>query len=127
MSELTFDKLYEWLQEEARALGWGMLCFLRREDLDRLLLQVYIRRFNTGAYLAPIYGSIPNGDDRRFALSKFTLDWPRLSFSPKLSNDSRARLYMRVIEGIQLGLVNAGGGLARQGNSRNQPIAGAGT
>lgn len=109
MSELIFDKLYEWLQEEARVLGWGLLCFLRREDLDRLLLQVYIRRFNTGAYLAPIYGSIPNGDDRRFALSKFTLDWPRLSFSPKLSNDSRARLYMRVIEGIQLGLVNAGG------------------
>ncbi|MFK0094919.1 hypothetical protein [Pseudomonas sp. NPDC090592] len=108
MAEYDFNQLYTWLQEESRTLNWGMISFMDREKLNLLLLQAYICRFKTSAYLPPITGSIPNGDDRRFALNQFTLDWPRLSFAGGQSNDSKARLHMQVMAGTQLGLRKAG-------------------
>ncbi|XBG32862.1 hypothetical protein ABH853_07495 [Pseudomonas sp. 13.2] len=45
MAEYNFEQLYAWLQEEERSLNWGMMSFMDREKLNRLLLQVYIRRF----------------------------------------------------------------------------------
>ncbi|AJQ48465.1 hypothetical protein N805_15145 [Pseudomonas putida S13.1.2] len=104
MAEYNFSELYAWLKEQPRALGWGMISFMDRKKLNLLLLQAYIQRFKTSAYLPPITGSIPNGDDRRFALNQFTLDWPRLGFAGMQANDSKAGLTMQVMSGTQLGL-----------------------
>jgi len=108
MADYSFDELYPWLRERARTLNWGMVCFMDRDKLNLLLLQAYIQRFKTSAYLPPVTGSIPHGDDLRFALNAFTLDWPRLSFASTQSNDSRARLHMQVMSGTQLGLARIG-------------------
>lgn len=108
MAEYNFSELYAWLKEQPRALNWGMISFMDRKKLNLLLLQAYIQRFKTSAYLAPITGSIPNGDDRRFALNQFTLDWPRLGFAGTQANDSKAGLKMQVMSGTQLGLRRAG-------------------
>lgn len=104
MAEYNFSELYAWLKEQPRALNWGMISFMDRKKLNLLLLQAYIQRFKTSAYLPPITGSIPNGDDRRFALNQFTLDWPRLGFAGMQANDSKAGLTMQVMSGTQLGL-----------------------
>lgn len=109
MAEYSFEQLYAWLLEEKRSLKWGMISFMDREKLNRLLLQVYIRRFKTDSYLKPLTGSIENGPDRRFALNQFTLDWPRLGFLGGDANDSTARLTTQVMSGTQLGLRNAAG------------------
>ncbi|WP_409313067.1 hypothetical protein [Pseudomonas putida] len=109
MAEYNFEQLYAWLQEEERSLNWGMISFMDREKLNRLLLQVYIRRFKTDSYLKPLTGSIENGADRRFALNQFTLDWPRLGFLGGHANDSTARLTTQIMSGTQLGLRNAAG------------------
>jgi len=108
MAEYNFSELYTWLKEQPRALNWGMISFMDRKKLNLLLLQAYIQRFKTSAYLPPITGSIPNGDDRRFALNQFTLDWPRLGFAGMQANDSKAGLKMQVMSGTQLGLRRAG-------------------
>lgn len=108
MAEYNFNELYAWLKEQPRALNWGMISFMDRKKLNLLLLQAYIQRFKTSAYLPPITGSIPNGDDRRFALNQFTLDWPRLGFAGTQANDSKADLKMQVMSGTQLGLRRAG-------------------
>lgn len=108
MAEYNFSELYAWLKEQPRALNWGMISVMDRKKLNLLLLQAYIQRFKTSAYLPPITGSIPNGDDRRFALNKFTLDWPRLNFAGMQANDSKAGLTMQVMSGTQLGLRRAG-------------------
>lgn len=108
MAEYNFSELYAWLKEQPRALNWGMISFMDRKKLNLLLLQAYIQRFKTSAYLPPITGSIPNGDDRRFALNQFTLDWPRLGFAGTQANDSKAGLKMQVMSGTQLGLRRAG-------------------
>ncbi|MFJ4257014.1 hypothetical protein ACIP01_08700 [Pseudomonas monteilii] len=107
MAEYSFDELYAWLKEQPRALNWGLISVMDEKKLNVLVLQSYIRRFKTSAYLEPITGSIPNGDDR-FALNQFTLDWPRLGFAGVQSNDSRAKLYAQVMSGTQLGLRRAG-------------------
>lgn len=109
MAEYNFEQLYAWLKEEERSLNWGMISFMDREKLNRLLLQVYIRRFKTDSYLKPLTGSIENGADRRFALNQFTLDWPRLGFLGGHANDSTARLTTQIMSGTQLGLRNAAG------------------
>lgn len=108
MAEYNFSELYAWLKEQPRALNWGMISFMDRKKLNLLLLQAYIQRFKTSAYLPPITGSIANGDDRRFALNQFTLDWPRLGFAGMQANDSKAGLKMQVMSGTQLGLRRAG-------------------
>ncbi|WP_296268784.1 hypothetical protein [Pseudomonas sp. UBA6562] len=109
MADYSLDQLIEWMKEQPRTLGWGMICAFDRTQLNTLLTQEYIRRFKTSSYLDPISGTIPNGDERRFALKDFTLDRPRLSFENVDLNDSKARLRMRVVGGTQLGLKNLGG------------------
>lgn len=107
--EYKFDELYERLKEKSHTLNWGMISFMDRVKLNRLLTQLYIHRFKTSSYLAPITGSIANGAEWRFALNDFTLALPRLDFMRKLSNDSKARLNMPVVAGTQLGLKLSGG------------------
>nr|WP_314494006.1 hypothetical protein [uncultured Pseudomonas sp.] len=109
MADYSLNQLIEWMKEQPRTLGWGMICAFDRTQLNTLLTQEYIRRFKTSSYLDPISGTIANGDERRFALKDFTLDRPRLSFENVDLNDSKARLRMRVVGGTQLGLKNVGG------------------
>ncbi|WP_459206247.1 hypothetical protein ACSMEV_17370 [Pseudomonas sp. MLB6B] len=109
MADYSLNQLIEWMKEQPRTLGWGMICAFDRTQLNTLLTQEYIRRFKTSSYLEPISGTIPNGDERRFALKDFTLDRPRLSFENVDLNDSKARLRMRVVGGTQLGLKSVGG------------------
>ena len=108
MAEYNFSDLYTWLEDQQRTLSWGMVSCMDRKKLNLLLLQAYIQRFKTSAYLPPISGSIPNGNDRRFALEQFTLDWPRLGFASVQANDSKAHLKMQVMSGTQLGLLQDG-------------------
>ncbi|WP_459206249.1 hypothetical protein ACSMEV_17380 [Pseudomonas sp. MLB6B] len=109
MADYSLSQLLDWMKEQPRTLGWGMICAFDRTQLNTLLTQEYIRRFKTSSYLDPISGTIPNGEDRRFALKDFTLDRPRLSFENVDLNDSKARLRMRVVGGTQLGLKSVGG------------------
>ncbi|MFG0409679.1 hypothetical protein [Pseudomonas sp. FYR_11] len=110
MTDYSFNALYAWLKERPRNLNWGMVSFMSRQKLNLLLLQLYIQRFKSSAYLPAITGSIPNGSDQRFALSEFTLDSPRLSFAGTQLNDCKARLHLQVMSGTQLLLARAGEG-----------------
>lgn len=109
MADYSLNQLLDWMKEQPRTLGWGMICAFDRTQLNTLLTQEYIRRFKTSSYLDPVSGTIPNGDGLRFALKDFTLDRPRLSFEDVDLNDSKARLRMRAVGGTQLRLNNVGG------------------
>jgi len=124
MADYSLAQIVEWMKKEPRLFKWGMVSAVDRTQLNILLAQEYIRRFKTTSYLDPVSGSIPNGDDRRFALNGFTLDRPRLSFENVDLNDSKARLRMSVIGGTQLGLKNVGGNWYTREIRETSPLQG---
>ena len=124
MADYSFDELYAWLKQQPRHLNWGMISSMDRSKLNRLLLQAYIQRFKTSAYLPPITGSIANGSAGRFALNEFTLDWPRLSFTSTQPNDSTARLHMQVMSGTYMNLTRIGNSWEVHEISETGPLQG---
>jgi hypothetical protein len=94
------DELLQWLRSGDRTHKWGMVAALERKSGNKLLLQEYIRRFNSESYLNPVTISSPsNSGEEQTRLESILLDKPRLSFENADILDSRGRLRMQVVGG----------------------------
>ena len=54
MTTNSLDEMYKWLAVEPRTRGWNAILAYDRTKTNTVLLQEYISRFGTNAYLEPI-------------------------------------------------------------------------
>jgi len=104
MSSTSLERVLQWLRAHDRLLGWDAIVALDRGKLNALLVQEYIRRFNTQSFLDPVNGELSVSNESKIFIHDFLLAHPRLSFENADQFDSKARLRMAVIGGNQLGL-----------------------
>jgi len=104
MSSTSLESVLQWLRAHDRLFGWDAIVALDRGKLNALLVQEYIRRFNTQSFLDPVNGELSVSNESKIFIHDFLLAHPRLSFENADQFDSKARLRMAVIGGNQLGL-----------------------
>lgn len=114
MSNNSVDDMLEWLQVEPRTRGWNAILAFDRAKTNTVLLQEYIERFSTGAYMKPITELIKDNETstHREYIVDYMMDCPRLSFINSKLENSWARLRMKVIGGSHLTLERPTGGAA---------------
>ncbi|WP_085614389.1 MULTISPECIES: hypothetical protein [unclassified Pseudomonas] len=106
--DYSTSELLAWLGKETRLLGWDMLCFIDGDKINLVLKEESIRRSRTAEKWPPISGYIRNGAAHRFALSKCSLNLPRLVFDADLAQN-KAHLQMAIAEANAYSMVNKGG------------------
>jgi len=101
----TLEEFVEYLKEKPRTLGYDAILAYDRFRANRLLLQEYIDRFDSGRYFEPLTFSttITPGAQWEKVIDHL-LDKPRLSFENSSIAHSRADLTMRISGGKQLTL-----------------------
>ncbi|BBP57882.1 hypothetical protein PHLH4_14720 [Pseudomonas sp. St316] len=105
MSSNSLETLLAWMKDTSRLLDWGMIVALERNKTNLLMRQEYIRRFESGNYLPPIKGEVPDVDNKwKKLIHDFVMDVPLLSFENADLNDSKAMLTMAVVGGSQINL-----------------------
>lgn len=105
MTDNSLEGLLAWMKTGSAMLRWGIVAAFDRRKANLLIMQEYIRRFDTGSYIKPIEGGVPIVENRWMEyISDFLLDTPRLSFVNADINDSRAMLTMAIMGGSQFTL-----------------------
>ncbi|PYD83758.1 hypothetical protein DNF23_58235, partial [Pseudomonas syringae pv. pisi] len=74
--------------------------------VNNLLLQEYIARFSSNAYLKPVSGEVALSDGFKERIHNFILDTPRLTFSNNDLGQSHATLTCSILGGTQLTMRN---------------------
>lgn len=99
--EGPYDELLEWMELEPRTFGWDALVIYDQSQTNRLLIQEYINRYETGQYFEPITQSqeIVPGSHWEY-LGNAVLDAPRLSFENSSFAGSKATLTMQLVSGV---------------------------
>lgn len=107
MSDNSLQSLLEWMANPTTEVlhGWDSIAALSRDKCNLLLAQAYIARFGSASYLPPISGRVPmvEGSFEQH-IHDFVLDVPRLSFENANIDDSRGRLSMSVMGGVQVAM-----------------------
>ncbi|WP_295474913.1 hypothetical protein [uncultured Pseudomonas sp.] len=107
MSDNSLQSLLEWMANPTTEIlhGWDSIAALSRDKCNLLLAQAYIARFDSASYLPPISGRVTmvEGSFEQH-IHDFVLDVPRLSFENANIDDSRARLSMSVMGGVQVAM-----------------------
>ncbi|CAM3964487.1 hypothetical protein CCOS865_04325 [Pseudomonas reidholzensis] len=98
----SLKDLLVWMDEKSRLLNWGAIFVVDRARINRLLIQEYIRRFNTESYFKPINQTVDLSSAESLRFVDYVLDFPRVSFENSDINRSKARLSMDVIAGGHL-------------------------
>lgn len=111
MAGSSKNELIAWLSTGPKTMGWGAIMAFNRTDTNTVLLQEYIERFSTGAYLPPVEGYVGDGASTGQFITDFVMDCPRLSFEiADVSRDSPdAKLTMKVVGGTHVSFKDAGG------------------
>lgn len=79
---------------------WGIIAAFDESVLNRFLGQIYIYRYNTDDFLAPVYGQMSSaGGEWRYNIEGFLLDKPRMVFESADMNGSKANMIMKVLGG----------------------------
>jgi len=106
----TLEEFVDYLKEKPRTLGYDAILAYDRFRANRLLLQEYIDRFDSGRYFEPLTFSttITPGAQWEKVIDHL-LDKPRLSFENSSIAHSRADLTMRISGGKQLTLSRGAG------------------
>jgi len=97
----TKNALLEWFGAEPRMREWDIIVALARDDLNRLIEQVFIEQFNATSFGQPFTARLDYELTERY-LQDFILGPPRLSFDDTGLNDSRANLSMAVVGGSDI-------------------------
>ncbi|MFG0629877.1 hypothetical protein [Pseudomonas sp. xss_2] len=92
------NALLDWFAVEPQMRAWDIIVALRRDDLNRLLEQAFLERFNATSFGKPFTARVGDGASERY-LQDFILGPPRLSFDNTGLIDSRANLSMAVVGG----------------------------
>lgn len=104
--QVSKEELVEYLKRNPGLLGWDAVLVYDRNKTNKVLLQEYVRRFQSTSWLPPMNfdaASTPSVVERVF---DYRLDAPRLSFENADVESSRADLKMRIIGGKQLTIEN---------------------
>lgn len=124
MSSNSKQDVLDWMKSGSRMMGWDSIFAIHKDKADALLIQEYIRRFNTSSYLAPVNGETPPDNGYKVYMQNFILDHPRLSFDNADITSSRASLRMKILGGNQVGLKQVGGHWYPQRIDRIEPLVG---
>ena len=101
MSNNSLDDMYKWLDVEPRTRGWNAILAYDRTKTNTVLLQEYINRFSTDNYLRPITELLADNQTptHREYLVNYVMDAPRLSFTNSGLENSKARVWQKVMGG----------------------------
>ncbi|MCJ2374996.1 hypothetical protein [Pseudomonas sp. RGM 3321] len=86
--------------------GWDSIAAMARGKVNNLLLQEYIARFSSNAYLKPVSGEVILSEGFKENIHNFILDAPRLAFSNDKLGQSHATLTCSILGGTQLTMKN---------------------
>ncbi|MCH5512554.1 hypothetical protein ABNM12_09715 [Pseudomonas syringae] len=108
MATNTLNNLTEWMKDPANNVmwGWDSIAAMARGKVNNLLLQEYIARFSSNAYLQPVSGEVALSDGFKENIHNFILDAPRLAFTNDNLGQSHATLTCSVLGGTQLTMKN---------------------
>lgn len=108
MTNNTLNSLTEWMKNPDNNVmwGWDSIAAMARGKVNNLLLQEYIARFSSNAYLKPVSGEVALSDGFKERIHNFILDTPRLTFSNNDLGQSHATLTCSILGGTQLTMRN---------------------
>lgn len=95
--------LLEWMALKPRTLEWGAVIAYDRSKCNTLLIQEYINKFDSNAYMPPINKSVATGTEIWEHLYDWINDVPRLSFEE--SSDApggQVNMKMAMVGGTQI-------------------------
>lgn len=124
MTSNSKEELLAWLSTGNPLLGYDSVFAMDKAKTDTLLTQEYIRRFNTASYLPPVSGETEPDNNYKVYMQGFVLDHPRLSFDNVDITCSKASLRMKIVDGNQVDLKQAGQHWYPQRMDRISPLAG---
>ncbi len=108
MANNSLNSLTEWMKDPGNNVmwGWDSIAAMARGKVNNLLLQEYIARFSSNAYLKPVSGEVALTDQVKERIHNFILDAPRLAFSNDNLGQSHATLTCSILGGTQLTMRN---------------------
>ncbi len=99
----TTAELRAWLRERPQTYAWDVLLAYDRVQCNRLLMQDYLLRFNTGAPLPAVTQLHEHEEGSHWEyIHGLQLDAPRLSFENSSLGSANATLTLGVVDGLQL-------------------------
>jgi hypothetical protein len=105
MADNSLQGILGWMKNPQSEVmwGWDIIAVMDRRKINGLLLQDYIARFSSEAYLSPITDAVQIVHDQwKEYIHDFLLDAPRLSFEQATSNNTKATLACLIMAGVQV-------------------------
>jgi hypothetical protein len=101
MSANSLVSLLDRMKQGPVTQGWGAISMFNRAQLNRLLEQQYIERFNDLSFLPPLMGDFPLIDEKsgNAELRSIALGKPLLSFNTASLLNAKAVLTMNIVAG----------------------------